>query len=186
MACVGRGQRRRPGIICGDDFRVPLLPVTVTHLRATRARSATAQSVSYRPGSLNEVLTEHFRRASLGVRHPVPVTPESARLLVLLHASAIGPVPAAIEITVSDRARHEERWPSHCFGRPPADAGDDAHERVIRMRSAGSAIVRQPMSRQGSAFVYLHLDVLYWPDRDLQADFQRGYEVGEEFCERAF
>jgi hypothetical protein len=37
-------------------------PVTVTHLPVTRCQIC-QQTVAYRPGSLSEVLTEHYRRA---------------------------------------------------------------------------------------------------------------------------
>jgi hypothetical protein len=37
-------------------------PVTVTHLRVTRCQIG-RQTVAYRPGSLSDVLTEHYRRA---------------------------------------------------------------------------------------------------------------------------
>jgi hypothetical protein len=37
-------------------------PVTVTHLPVTRCQIC-HQTVAYRPGSLSEVLTEHYRRA---------------------------------------------------------------------------------------------------------------------------
>ena len=44
-------------------------PVTATHLPVTR-RQTCRRTVAYRPGSLSEVLTEHYRRAhpeALGV-----------------------------------------------------------------------------------------------------------------------
>ena len=44
-------------------------PVTVTHLPVTRCEIC-HRTVAYRPGSLTEVLTEHYRRAypeALGV-----------------------------------------------------------------------------------------------------------------------
>jgi hypothetical protein len=44
-------------------------PVTVTHLPVTRCQIC-HRAVAYRPGSLSEVLTEHYRRAhpeALGV-----------------------------------------------------------------------------------------------------------------------
>jgi hypothetical protein len=37
-------------------------PVTVTHLPLTRCEIC-HRTVAYRPGSLNEVLTEHYRKA---------------------------------------------------------------------------------------------------------------------------
>ena len=37
-------------------------PVTVTHLPVTRCQIC-RRTVAYRPGSLSEVLTEHYRRA---------------------------------------------------------------------------------------------------------------------------
>jgi hypothetical protein len=37
-------------------------PVIVTHLRVTRCQIC-HQAVAYRPGTLSEVLTEHYRRA---------------------------------------------------------------------------------------------------------------------------
>ena len=37
-------------------------PVTVTHLPVTRCQFC-RRTVAYRPGSLSEVLTEHYRRA---------------------------------------------------------------------------------------------------------------------------
>ena len=37
-------------------------PVTVTHLPVTRCQIC-RRAVAYRPGSLSEVLTEHYRRA---------------------------------------------------------------------------------------------------------------------------
>ncbi len=37
-------------------------PVTVTHIPVTRCQIC-RRTVAYRPGSLNEVLTEHYRRA---------------------------------------------------------------------------------------------------------------------------
>ena len=37
-------------------------PVTVTHLPVTRCQIC-HRTVAYRPGSLSEVLTEHYRRA---------------------------------------------------------------------------------------------------------------------------
>ena len=37
-------------------------PVTVTHLPVTRCQIC-HETVAYRPGSLSEVLTEHYRRA---------------------------------------------------------------------------------------------------------------------------
>jgi len=45
-------------------------PVTVTYLPVTRCQLC-HRTVAYRPGSLSEVLTEHYRRAhpeSLGLR----------------------------------------------------------------------------------------------------------------------
>jgi hypothetical protein len=45
-------------------------PVTVTHLPVTHCQIC-HQTVAYRPGTLSEVLTEHYRRA-----HPeAPGTP---------------------------------------------------------------------------------------------------------------
>ena len=47
-------------------------PVTVTHLPVTRCQIC-HQTVAYRPGSLSEVLTEHYRRAhpaALGLPTP--------------------------------------------------------------------------------------------------------------------
>ena len=40
-------------------------PVTVTHLPVTRCQIC-RRTIAYRPGSLNEVLTEHYRRAHPG------------------------------------------------------------------------------------------------------------------------
>ena len=40
-------------------------PVTVTHLPVTRCQIC-RRTVAYRPGSLNEILTEHYRRAHPG------------------------------------------------------------------------------------------------------------------------
>jgi hypothetical protein len=37
-------------------------PVTVTHLPVTRCQIC-HRTIAYRPGSLSEVLTEHYRRA---------------------------------------------------------------------------------------------------------------------------
>ena len=37
-------------------------PVTVTHLPVTRCQIC-RQTVAYRPGSLSDVLTEHYRRS---------------------------------------------------------------------------------------------------------------------------
>jgi hypothetical protein len=45
-------------------------PVTITHLPVARCQIC-HRTVAYRPGSLSEVLTEHYRRAhpeALGVR----------------------------------------------------------------------------------------------------------------------
>jgi hypothetical protein len=48
-------------------------PVTVTQMPVTRCEIC-HHTVTYRPGSLIEVLTEHYRRApSRSARHPFPV-----------------------------------------------------------------------------------------------------------------
>jgi hypothetical protein len=58
-------------------------PVTVTHLPVTRCQIC-HRMVAYRPGSLSEVLTEHYRRAhprALGILpgwHPKP-PPEASK-----------------------------------------------------------------------------------------------------------
>jgi hypothetical protein len=47
-------------------------PVTVTHLPVTRCQIC-HRTVAYRPGTLSEVLTEHYRRAhpeELGLTSP--------------------------------------------------------------------------------------------------------------------
>jgi hypothetical protein len=47
----------------GDEqVQFPPFPVTVTHLPVTRCQIC-RRTVAYRPGSLSEVLTEHYRRA---------------------------------------------------------------------------------------------------------------------------
>ncbi len=46
-------------------------PVTVTHLPVTRCQTC-RRTVAYRPGSLSEVLTEHYRRV-----HPEALGPPS-------------------------------------------------------------------------------------------------------------
>ena len=45
-----------------SKFSSRRFPVTVTHLPVTRCQIC-RRTVAYRPGSLTEVLTEHYRRA---------------------------------------------------------------------------------------------------------------------------
>ena len=66
---TGKGFRR-PGVapkMSKSSSR--RFPVTVTHLPVTRCQVC-RQTVAYRPGSLSEVLTEHYRRA-----HPEALGP---------------------------------------------------------------------------------------------------------------
>jgi hypothetical protein len=66
---TGKGFRR-PGVapeVSKSSSR--RFPVTVTHLPLTRCQIC-RQTVAYRPGSLSEVLTEHYRRA-----HPEALGP---------------------------------------------------------------------------------------------------------------
>lgn len=57
----------------GSDEQVqfPPFPVTVTQLPVTRCQIC-RRTVAYRPGSLSEVLTEHYRRV-----HPEALGPPS-------------------------------------------------------------------------------------------------------------
>lgn len=65
MACAWR-----EGTVIAADLALLALstsqsrrfPVTITHLPVTRCQICD-RMVAYRPGSLNEVLTEHYRRA---------------------------------------------------------------------------------------------------------------------------
>lgn len=63
--CTSTGQDRfgRYGIT-GVNEQSPLrrIPVTVTHLPVTRCQIC-RRTVAYRPGTLREVLTEHYGRA---------------------------------------------------------------------------------------------------------------------------
>ena len=45
-----------------NKSRSPRFPVTVTHLPVTRCQICD-RTVAYRPGTISEVLTEHYRRA---------------------------------------------------------------------------------------------------------------------------
>jgi hypothetical protein len=57
-----RDHCRRPGITGVDEYiSVLALLVTVTHLPVTRCQIC-HRTVAYRPGSLSEVLTEHYQR----------------------------------------------------------------------------------------------------------------------------
>jgi hypothetical protein len=69
-APIDRKGFRRPGVapqVSKSSSR--RFPVTVTHLPLTRCQIC-RQTVAYRPGSLSEVLTEHYRRA-----HPETLGP---------------------------------------------------------------------------------------------------------------
>ena len=60
---AGPGHPRRPGIIeVMNKSRSPRFPVAVTHLPVTRCQICD-RTVAYRPGTISEVLTEHYRRA---------------------------------------------------------------------------------------------------------------------------
>ena len=45
-----------------NSYKSRRFPVTITHLPVTRCQIC-RRTVAYRPGSLSEVLTEHYRRA---------------------------------------------------------------------------------------------------------------------------
>src|SRR5258707_729059 len=82
-------------------------PVTVTHLPVTRCQIC-HRTVAYRPSSLSEVLTEHYRRAhpeALGLLFPVA-----------------GPV----------RSRHRARRGPHATARWLTGSGARDTEEVIR------------------------------------------------------
>jgi hypothetical protein len=56
-------------------------PVTVTQLPVTRCQICN-RTVAYRPGSLSEVLTEHYRQAhpeALGIPSQLPALPRRYR-----------------------------------------------------------------------------------------------------------
>jgi hypothetical protein len=58
-----QGQSLRSGIMeVMSKSSSRRFPVTVTHLPVTRCQIC-RRTVAYRPGSLSEVLTEHYRRA---------------------------------------------------------------------------------------------------------------------------
>src|ERR1019366_10719881 len=69
------------GIIeANEQVTFPPLPVTVTQLPVTRCQIC-HRTVAYRPGSLSEVLTEHYRRAhpeALGIPSQQP--PQAAHV----------------------------------------------------------------------------------------------------------
>jgi hypothetical protein len=65
-------------------------PVTVTHIPVSRCQIC-RRTVAYRPGSLNEVLTEHYRRAhpeALGLVVPVTVRGDLALISLFPRASS--------------------------------------------------------------------------------------------------
>jgi hypothetical protein len=81
MACVlhrGRGHCRRPGIMGVDEhFTGPPLPRHRYHIPVTRCQIC-HRTVAYRPGSLSEVLTEHYPPGpSPDACHPAPLAPRS-------------------------------------------------------------------------------------------------------------
>ena len=69
-----------PDIIeANEQVACPRFPVTVTHLPVTRCQVC-QRTVVYRPGTLIEVLTEHYRRdhpeaLDLASREPTAETP---------------------------------------------------------------------------------------------------------------
>jgi hypothetical protein len=66
-------------------------PVTVTHLPVTRCQVC-HRTVAYRPGTLTEVLTEHYRRAhpqALEVGSPPPGPARSSSLPVIAPSWAV-------------------------------------------------------------------------------------------------
>jgi len=75
-----QGHRHRTGIIeAMSKSSSRRFPVTVTQLPVTRCQIC-RRTVAYRPGSLTEVLTEHYRRAhpeALGVPSQEPSTQSS-------------------------------------------------------------------------------------------------------------
>jgi hypothetical protein len=63
MRVAMQGQSRWTGIMeAMSKSSSRRFPVTVTHLPVTRCQIC-RRTVAYRPGSLSEVLTEHYRRA---------------------------------------------------------------------------------------------------------------------------
>ena len=56
------GHPDKPGIIEVVSNSSSRFPVTVTHLPVTRCQICD-RTIAYRPGTISEVLTEHYRRA---------------------------------------------------------------------------------------------------------------------------
>jgi hypothetical protein len=80
-------------------------PVTVTQLPVTRCQIC-RRTVAYRPGSLSEVLTEHYRRAhpeALGLPSQQP--PQAARIT----SQVLSPAPIAPETPRTSRAGERQR-----------------------------------------------------------------------------
>src|ERR1700747_2830708 len=68
-------------------------PVTVTQLPVTRCEIC-QRTVAYRPGTLSEALTEHYRRAP-----PVALGPHPRESLAASRITSLVPTPAAPTLT---------------------------------------------------------------------------------------